>query len=202
MKGKSHEKKTNGCFSYDAFSFDAVYSMFKRSSSTSSSSKEKASIKISTWAGADESKEFQKIIDKLNEKSTEYKIVQDSNPADYDTRLTTQLSGKGGPDIFWVSAQRASQLAAKGAMLDITDKLSSSKKDAAKTSDYFEESLAPFKNNGKIYGLPWIMQPVVMYYNKDLFDKAGVSYPDGTWNWDKFTDAAKTYCRLKWKTSR
>lgn len=161
------------------------------SSSTSSSSKEKASIKISTWAGADESKEFQKIIDKLNEKSTEYKIVQDSNPADYDTRLTTQLSGKGGPDIFWVSAQRASQLAAKGAMLDITDKLSSSKKDAAKTSDYFEESLAPFKNNGKIYGLPWIMQPVVMYYNKDLFDKAGVSYPDGTWNWDKFTDAAK-----------
>lgn len=168
-----------------------VFTSCSSGSSSTTSSKEKATIKLSTWAGADEAKEFQKIIDKLNSKSNEYKIVQDSSPSDYDTRLTTQLSAKGGPDIFWVSAQRASQLATKGAMLDITDKLKSSKNDAAKTSDYFEEALSPFKSKGKIYGLPWIMQPVIMYYNKDMLDKAGVSYPDGTWNWDKFMDAAK-----------
>lgn len=153
--------------------------------------KEKVTLRLSTWAGADEAKELQGILDKLNEKSTTYKIIQDSNPADYDTRLTTQLSGNGGPDLFWVSAQRAAQLASKGAMLDITDMLSKSDHPAAKVSDYFETALEPFKNNGKIYGLPWIMQPIVLYYNKDMFDSAGVQEPDANWNWDKFLDAAK-----------
>lgn len=153
--------------------------------------KEKVTIRLATWAGADEAKELQEIIDKLNESSEQYKIEQDSNPADYDTRITTQLSGNGGPDIFWVSAQRASQLAAKGVMLDITDKLSSSDHSAAKVSDYFEASLQPFEKDDKLYGLPWLEQPVVLYINEDLFEKAGVSIPDDSWNWDKFMDAAK-----------
>lgn len=161
------------------------------SSSGNNTSKEKAAIRLSTWAGSDEAKELQGIIDKLNEKSTTYKIVQDSNPADYDTRLKTQLSGNSGPDIFWVSAQSASQLAAKGAMLDITDKLSKSSAAAAKVSDYYDTSLQPFKVNDKIYGLPWIMQPIVLYYNKDLFDKAGVSISEENWNWNTFLDIAK-----------
>lgn len=152
---------------------------------------EKVTVRLSTWAGEEESKELQGIIDKLNEKSNKYKIVQDSNPADYDTRLTTQLSGDGGPDLFWVSAQRAAQFAAKGAMLDITDKLNSSSNPAAKVSDYFDTSLQPFKKDDKIYGLPWIEQPIVLYINKDLFDKAGVPVPAEGWNWDKFLETAK-----------
>jgi len=163
----------------------------KSQNNVSQQKKEKVTIRLSTWAGADEAKELQGIIDKLNKKSDTYKIVQDSNPADYDTRLTTQLSGSSGPDLFWVSAQRAAQLAARGAMMDITDKLASSKDPAAKVSDYFDVALQPFKVNDRIYGLPWIEQPVVLYVNKDLFDKAGVPLPDETWNWDKFVEAAK-----------
>lgn len=152
---------------------------------------EKPTIRLSTWAGEEEAKELQGIIDKLNAKSDKYKIVQDSNPADYDTRITTQLSGNGGPDLFWVSAQRAAQFAAKGVMLDITDKLNSSSSPAAKVSDYFDTALQPFKKDDKIYGLPWIEQPIVLYINKDLFDKAGVPVPGEGWNWDKFLEAAK-----------
>jgi multiple sugar transport system substrate-binding protein len=43
---------------------------------------------------------------------------------------------------------------------------------------------------GKTYGLPWIAQPVVLYYNPDLFSAAGVNPPDDTWTWDSFKDAA------------
>lgn len=152
---------------------------------------EKVTIRLSTWAGADEAKELQAILDKLNSQSDKYNIVQDSNPADYDTRLTTQLSGSSGPDIFWLSAQRAAQFAARGVMLDITDRLAKSDKPVANISGYYETSLGPFKYEDSIFGLPWIEQPVVLYINRDLFDKAGVAYPDASWNWDKFTEAAK-----------
>ncbi|GJM74558.1 hypothetical protein HMSSN036_67740 [Paenibacillus macerans] len=150
----------------------------------------KVEVRLTTWAGADEAKELQTILDELNEKSATYKIVQDSNPAEYDTRLITQLTGDSGPDLFWINAQRAAQFAAEGAMLDIAERLKGSSHDAAKLDDYYEASLGPFTHDGKIYGLPWIQQPVMLYANKALFDEAGASYPDKTWTWDQFIDAA------------
>lgn len=150
----------------------------------------KVELKLTTWAGADEAKELQQILDELNEKSTTYTIVQDSNPAEYDTRLITQLTGNSGPDLFWISAQRAAQFSSEGAMLDITDRLKSSDKPAANVDDYYESSLQPFTHDGKAYGLPWLQQPVMLYVNKGLFDEAGVAYPDETWTWEQFTDAA------------
>lgn len=164
-----------------------------KQNTTSSGTTKKVTIKLATWAGADEAKQLQAIIDKLNSSSKEYKIVQNSNPADYDTRLTTQLSAgnSSGPDLFWLSAQRATQLAAKGALVDITDYLKKSNSPAAKISDYYGNTLEPFKYKDQIYSLPWAENPVMLYINKDLFDKAKIPYPDGTWNWDKFISVAK-----------
>lgn len=161
-----------------------------QSSSGDEKPKEKVELKLSTWAGSEEADELQAILDKLNAASDTYTIVQDSNPADYETRLTTQLSGNAGPDLFWVSATRGAQFAAKGVMLDITDMLKASDKPAANLDDYYESSLEPFSKDGKVYGLPWIMQPVVLYVNQDALDKAGITI-DENWNWDAFMDAAK-----------
>lgn len=150
----------------------------------------KVEVRLSTWAGNEEAAELQKLIDELNAKSESYTIVQDSNPAEYDTRLITQLSGSSGPDLFWISAQRAAQFSAQGAMLDITDRLAASDHAAANLDDYYEASLQPFTHDGKQFGLPWLQQPVMMYVNKTLFDEAEVSYPDESWTWTEFTDAA------------
>lgn len=152
--------------------------------------KDKVEIRLSTWAGADEAKELQAILDELNEQSDTYTIIQDSNPAEYDTRLITQLSGSNGPDLFWINAQRASQFAAEGVMLDITDRLDASTHDAGQISDYYEASLQPFTHEDRIYGLPWLQQPVMLYVNQSLFEEAGVDLPDDSWTWDDFIEAA------------
>lgn len=160
------------------------------SNDTTQGKTEKVEIKLSTWAGAEEAAELQAILDKLNASSTTYVITQDSNPADYDTRLTAQLSGSAGPDLFWVSASRGAQLAARGVMLDITDRMKNSDKPAANLDDYYDAAFDPFKVDGKIYGIPWIMQPVVLYVNQDALDKAGITI-DSNWNWDTFMEAAR-----------
>jgi multiple sugar transport system substrate-binding protein len=152
--------------------------------------KQKVQVHLSTWAGQSEAKELQAILDKLNAASQSYEIVQDSNPADYDTRIVTQLAGDSGPDLFWVSAQNAAKYASQGVLLDITDRLKGSNAPAAQLDDYFKSSLSPFTIQDKIYGLPWLQQPVVMYVNKSLFDKSGIGYPTDTWKWVDFTKAA------------
>lgn len=45
--------------------------------------------------------------------------------------------------------------------------------------------------NGKQYGFPTNPGPWVVFYNKDIFDKCHVPYPDGTWDWAEFVDVAK-----------
>lgn len=161
------------------------------SASSGSSNSDKVTIRLATWAGEGEAKELQEILDRLNEQSDTYEIVQESNPSEYDTRIITQLSGDSGPDLVWLNAQRAAQFAAQGILLDITDYLTDSDHPAAQTDDYYEASLQPFTKDERLYGLPWIQQPVMLYVNKAKFDEAGLSYPDESWTWDEFMAAAE-----------
>ena len=45
--------------------------------------------------------------------------------------------------------------------------------------------------DGSVYGFPRDISVEVLYYNKDIFDEAGVAYPDDTWTWDDFLAAAE-----------
>jgi len=157
----------------------------------SSGNQGKVTIRLSTWAGVDESKELQAIIDKLNSKSNTYKIVHEPQPADYYTKLQTTISGGKGPDLMWLSQEYVPGYAERGALMDLTQCVQEhSDKPAAKLDDYFESILDVGKFEGKLYALPWISQPVVLYYNPKLFKEAGVEEPNENWTWDDFKAAA------------
>ena len=162
------------------------------SAPTTAPSGEKTTITLATWAGADESKELQAVIDKVNAEATDFQIVHQPNPSDYYTKLQTMIAGNTAPDLMWLSQEYVANFADNGAILDITDQVANlSDMPAAKLDDYYPASLAVAKYSDRLYGLPWIAQPVVLYYNPDLFQKAGVNPPDESWTWDTFKDAAK-----------
>ncbi|UQZ83380.1 Bacterial extracellular solute-binding protein [Paenibacillus konkukensis] len=50
-------------------------------------------------------------------------------------------------------------------------------------------------SGGKMYGVPVFNNNVVMYYNKDLFDKSGVPYPKDGMTWSEFSDLVKKLVR-------
>lgn len=153
---------------------------------------EKVTITLATWAGADEAKELQAVIDKVNAEATDFQIVHQANPADYYTKIQTMIAGNTAPDLMWLSQENVANYADSGALLDITDIITKfADMPAAKLDDYFPGSLNVAKYSGKLYGLPWIAQPVVLYYNPAMFDAAGIAYPDETWTWDTFKEAAK-----------
>ena len=45
--------------------------------------------------------------------------------------------------------------------------------------------------DGKTYAVPKDIDTIAMWYNKDMFDEAGIDYPDGSWTWDEFYDIAE-----------
>jgi multiple sugar transport system substrate-binding protein len=51
--------------------------------------------------------------------------------------------------------------------------------------------LADYKLDNKTYAIPYRQDSWVLFYNKALFDKAGVAYPDGSWTWDKYVSVSK-----------
>jgi multiple sugar transport system substrate-binding protein len=102
------------------------------------------------------------------------------------------IAGNTAPDLMWLSQEYVANFADNGAILDITDQVAAlSDMPAAQLDDYYPGSIAVAKYQDRLYGLPWIAAPVVLYYNPDMFEAAGVAPPDESWTWDTFKDAAK-----------
>ena len=106
---------------------------------------------------------------------------------DYMTKLLTVFSGGGDIDCFGVSSPPSlAQVQAKGSVMALDDLISSNKTD---TSGY-AGTLESIAIDGKTYALPYKTSSWVVYYNKDIFDAAGVPYPDGEWTWEEYYDIA------------
>ena len=106
-----------------------------------------------------------------------------------NTKEYTQLdnaieAGSGAPDVAQVEYYAIPQYAIKGNLLDITDKTSG-------YSDFYTPGpWASVQFAGKVYGLPMDSGPMAFFYNKEVFDKAGVDAEQIT-TWDQYYDAAK-----------
>nr|WP_245297216.1 sugar ABC transporter substrate-binding protein [Rhizobium oryziradicis] len=112
----------------------------------------------------------------------------DLGSQDYNTMLMTQLTG-GANDIDIVTVKDIpgyAQLVSTKALVDLS-KEGASPKD---TKDYAGLIEALTVNNG-LYALPFRTDFWVVYYNKDLFDKAGVPYPTNDMTWKQFDDTAR-----------
>lgn len=147
-------------------------------------------IRVTNWAGVDEAAEFQQIVDEVNANNTEFQVVYEPKPDDYYTQLQTQIAGGTAPDLFWLD-QNHMEWAYDGVLLDISEYLANDERDVASPEDYFPGVWQTVAINDGIYGLPWIAQPVVLYYNKDIFDEMSMEYPTAEWTWDDFKAAAE-----------
>jgi multiple sugar transport system substrate-binding protein len=156
---------------------------------TFSSAQDKVTLRITNWAGVDEAAEFQEIVDEVNAMQDGFELIYEPKPADYYTVLQTALAGNEAPDLFWLD-QGSMTWAYDGVLLPIDDYLANDDRPTADPSDYFPGVWDTGLIDGKSYGLPWIAQPVVVFYNKDIFDEMGVAYPTPDWTWDDFKQIA------------
>ena len=101
---------------------------------------------------------------------------------DYFTQMQTRVAGGTAPDCYELNIENFAAYANKGLLAEITGQ---------DLSGLNETALGAFNVNGKQYGLPESFSNVVLIYNKDLFDQAGVTYPTDDWTQDDVQNAAE-----------
>lgn len=105
--------------------------------------------------------------------------------ADYFTKLQTSISSGNEPDVFWLQHNSFPLYAENDALAPLDT-------DDVDLSGYPQGTLDQFTIDGELYGYPWSTPTVGLWYNTDLFDAAGIDYPDETWTWDDVREAAAT----------
>ncbi len=159
-------------------------------SATLVAAQEPVTIRMATWAGVDEAAELNAILDEINASQSDYQIVQEPIPADYYTQIQTQLAGGTAADLLWMDQDHMA-LAADGSFMSLNECVANAEPETAgDVNDYYPGVLQTAYQGDQLYGLPWIAQPVVVYFNRALFDAAGLDYPAAGWTWDDFTSAA------------
>ncbi|AWK52925.1 sugar ABC transporter substrate-binding protein [Clostridium beijerinckii] len=157
--------------------------------SSKKSSGEDVHITYGIW-DSNQEKGLRKMADEFEGKNPGIKIdIQVTGWNDYWTMLEAAATGGSLPDTFWMHSNEIYRYASNGMLMDLTDKIG--KSDDVKLSNYPEGLVKIYNLNNKQYAIPKDYDTIGLWYNKTMFDKAGVPYPDETWNWDKLYEAAK-----------
>ncbi len=106
----------------------------------------------------------------------------------YWTLLEAGASGGDLPDVFWMHSNEAERYMKNDILMDLTDRISASEK--LEMDKFPSEIRELYQYDGKVYAIPKDVDTIALWYNKTLFDQAGLAYPDGNWTWDDYYDAA------------
>ncbi len=156
---------------------------------------DKVELTFSVWGDPEELAILQEIADDFAAQNPNVHITV--NVSDWDTywdKLQTTLAAGTPPDVFAMDAPLYPDYQSRGVLLNLQSYIDRDKFDL---SDYYEVSLQCYQTSDGYYGLPRDVQPSVMYYNKDMFDEAGVPYPDETWTWETLVENGKKLTKDK-----
>lgn len=125
------------------------------------------------------------IIAAFNKNYPNIRVTSEITPwAQYWTKLQTEGQSKTLPDVFWMNGPNFQLYASNGLLLPLDTT-------SVDVSNYPSALNQLYTYNGTQYGLPKDYDTVAVYYNKAVFDAAGVSYPTAGWTWDDFHQKAK-----------
>lgn len=153
----------------------------KSTETSSSSSDSKGKQEITFWtpfSGAD-GPFMKKIVDNYNKQSDKYHVKFQIIPGgEYYKQVDLALStGKKRPDLMIMHVDNIPTYQKKGQLQPIDDM---AEKAGIKKEDYVEAPVKYATIDGKWYGIPLDIHPLVLYYNKDLFKAAGIEQPPKT----------------------
>jgi len=159
-------------------------------SDTASATGEPVTITYSQFSAGDTNIDtLEAMIAAFEEDNPDVKVeLQTTGYDDYFTALATKMAGNGAPDCFELNLENFLSYAIRDSIEPLDeyfDRLGASK------DDYATGPLNAATYDGKVYGIPQTYSTVVLFYNKDLFDQAGVSYPTEDWTWEDETEAAE-----------
>ncbi|MBT3297041.1 MAG: sugar ABC transporter substrate-binding protein [Verrucomicrobia bacterium] len=110
-----------------------------------------------------------------------------------DQSILVLTAGRVPPDVFWMYDNQIHDLARGGATLHLDPLVKSDP--SFDLSDFYPAMLPLGQYRGQLHALPRENGLMVMFYNRDMFQAAGVALPEQDWTWDDFLATAKALTR-------
>jgi len=124
---------------------------------------------------------YQKSIDQFNQAHPKIHVTIEQTPwASYWQKLSTEFAAGNAPDVFWDHLAYYPTFVQQGQLMDLSSMIKQSNVDM---SQYYSTLVNEWSYQGKVYGLPKDWDTIAILYNKQMFQKAGLSTPTNlTWN--------------------
>ena len=149
----------------------------------------KVQIKFSFWGSQAEIDKVKLLKETFEVQNPDIEIMLEHIPGnEYEQKLMIETVAGNAPDVQTIREVSFMYLTMSNYYLPLDSLI---KKFNLNLEDFYPNLLEMYKYNGKIYALPREFTPVVTYYNKAMFDEAGLEYPSGDWTWDDFLKACK-----------
>ncbi|MEK4714617.1 extracellular solute-binding protein [Sporosarcina sp. FSL K6-1540] len=156
--------------------------------------KEDVELTFSIWGNDQHAEMYEEVLKGFYDENPNIKVKIDLIPfPDYQQKMSVLAAGSELPDVGWVSEAMVSQFTKNDILSDISE---FSKDDDFNMNDFIPSTLELWKHDGKLLGLPFSTPPMILYYNKTMFEKAGLETPTelamkDEWTWEQFEEAAK-----------
>lgn len=155
-------------------------------------SDETATLRLQAFGGDAELAGINNAIARFNKKYPNVTVDVSIDPistgwGDYVTKVLAEFTSGNPADVYGTAIETFQALAARNLFMPLDDFV------AANTgfSDFAPSLFQQGSYKGKIYFIPIGWNNIMINYNRDLFDKAGLEYPKRGWTWDQFREAAK-----------
>lgn len=131
---------------------------------------------------------MKEIAEKYKEKTGVTVQIEETTFKEHFTKLETQAQGDVMPDVFIMNGPNLIKYASNGIIEPVEDHL----KDLDINKENYPKALQDlYTYDGKLYTIPKDVDVTALFYNKELFDEAGVEYPTSEWTWDDYVKAAE-----------
>ncbi len=168
-------------------------------------------IRFCYWANFVDNEFFRQLCERFEQQNPGIRVRREWYVGDYGRKLQLVLVTNTAPEIILMDDEIFPTYAIRGYLEDlrpyIMRRSDQIENDLADELEYMENlqkrqdpnfervylptALASFNYRGFQGGLPWDGNSIIMFYNKDLFDQAGIPYPRDDWTYDEFREIAR-----------
>ena len=148
-------------------------------------------IRVGLWGTPEETKIIKNILAEWQKSHPNIKVRLDhTNYGGYVSKTLTQVAGGAAPDIICTEVDMFVNYVNKGVLYPLNEFTDNDTTFAL--GDFFPEIVDRFTVDGQLYVIPRDTAPFAcVYYNKDMFDAAGIAYPTDDWDWNDMLEKAQ-----------
>ncbi len=143
----------------------------------------RTTVQFASWGSKSETDILKPLLSKFEEQNPEIKVDFMHIPQNYFQKIHLLFASNTPPDVIFINNLYLPIYANAGVLEPLEGKTD--------ISSYDENILKALSFQGKLYAIPRDVSNLVVFYNKDLFDKYNVQYPNEKWTFTDFLNIAQ-----------